>query len=132
MNLPNLPKQNKHKEADAGLKFRKWWEKNGMNAPYEMKDTRGRDYFPFREITDEQINIATAANSYKGVLIRISSGTVGAPDYIGLRDSPYWFVIKYPKTFEVIGIQTFLLEKKRSKSKSLSYKRAKEISTQSI
>lgn len=129
--LPNLPKQNKKQEADSSLIFRKWWEKNGMNAPYEMKDSRGKDRILFSEISDDQIRIGLMANSDKGVLIRVERGTVGSPDYIGFKNSPYWIVIKYPKSFEVIGIQTFMLERQK-KAKSLTYERAKSISTTSI
>lgn len=133
MNLPPLPKQNKTKEADFGLRFREWWEKYGMNAPYELKDSRGKDRLLFSEVSDEQVKVGLAANSDKGVLIRVAAGTPGAPDYVGLRNSPYWIVIKYPKSFEVIGINTFLMEKNRSrKVKSLTVERAREISTVSI
>lgn len=130
--LPNLPKQNKKQEADFGIAFRRWWEKKGKNAPYELKDSRGKYSILFSEVTDDQITIGLAANSDKGALIRVSSGTLGAPDYVGLRNSPYWIVIKYPKSIEVIGIQTFVLEKERSKRKSLTCSRAAEISTVSI
>ncbi len=130
--LPELPKQNKKQEADSSIRFRRWWEKHGMNAPYEMKDTRGKDRFLYSEISDEQIAIGLMANSSKGTLIRVERGTIGAPDYVGFKNSPYWIVIKYPKSFEVIGIQTFVLEMKRNKSKSLTYERAKAISTNSI
>lgn len=132
MNLPNLPQQNKKQEANSSLRFRKWWYKYGMNAPYEMKDSRGKDSILFSEVSDEQIQIALSANSPEGVLIRVERGTIGSPDYVGFKNSPYWIVIKYPKCFEVIGIQTFILEKKRSRRKSLTAEKAKEISTYSI
>lgn len=131
MNLPELPKINKKKEADFGLRFRNWWEKHGMNAPYELKDSRGKNYISYREITDKQINVALAASSDKGVLIRISKGTVGAPDYVGLKNSPYWIVVHYPKSFEVISINSFIIEKQK-KRKSLTLERAQKISTLTI
>lgn len=130
--MPDLPKQNKHREADFGLVFRKWWQREGMNAPYEIKDSRGKDYISFSEITDEQISFALAANSEKGVLIRVERGTIGAADYVGFRNSPAWIVIKYPKFFAIIGIQTFILEKERSIRKSLTAERAKEISVKNV
>lgn len=130
--LPNLPKQNRMSESQSSLKFRKWWQLHGKNAPYEMKDSRGKDYILYSEISDEQIAMGLAANSDKGVLIRVEKGTVGSPDYVGFRNSPYWFVIKFPKAFEIIGIQTLVLEKERSKRRSLTSARAKELSTVSI
>ena len=132
MILPDLPKQNKKDEADFGIDFRKWWMQNGMNAPYELKDTRGKDSISFSEITDDQIMFALAAKSSKGVLIRVEKGTLGAPDYVGFRNSPAWIVIKYPKSAEVIDIDALLLEKSRSKRKSLTSERARAISTVSI
>lgn len=132
--LPELPKQNKKPEADFGLDFRnKWWNKvNRRTEPYELKDTRGENSLPFSELSDDQIKIGLAAKSNKGVLIRIMNGTPGSPDYMGLRNSPYWIVIKFPRSAEVIDIETFLLEKNRSKRKSLTWEKAKSISTISI
>lgn len=129
--LPKLPQQNKKQEADSSLKFRKWWEKKGMNAPYEMKDSRGKNYISFKEVSEDQLKFGLAANSSKGVLLRVERGTIGAPDYVGLKNSPYWIVIKYPKCFEVISINNFVKEKEK-KCKSLTAYRAREISTITI
>jgi len=128
MKLPDLPKQNKHKEADFGLKFRKWIDENPMaSSSFELKDTRGKDYFNFEELGDDQINHALRNKGKKGNLMRITVGTVGAPDYVYLRNAYAFVVIKYPRFFCLIEIETFLLEKKRSKRKSLTSVRAKEI-----
>ena len=132
MNLPELPKVNRKKEASFGLKFRKWWVKHGMNAPYELKDSCGKDSIPFSAVTFEQIAFALSAKSSKGVLIRVEKGTPGSPDYVGFRNSPAWFVIHYPKCFEVIDAEVFVMEKEKSKRKSLTAIRAKELSAISI
>lgn len=132
MTLPDLPKFNKKSEADFGLKFRKWWQAKGMNAPYELKDSRGKNSIPFSAVTAEQIAIALGAKSSKGVLIRIEKGTVGAPDYVGFRNSPYWFVFRYPKSVEIIDAEVFVMEKERSKRKSLTSERAAAISSISV
>ena len=130
--LPSLPKINNKTEADFGLRFRKWWQLHGMNAPYELKDSRGKSSIPFSSITPEQIAFALSAKSSKGVLIRVEKGTVGSPDYVGFRNSPAWFVIHFPKCFEVIDAEVFVMEKERSKRKSLTAERARAISTVTV
>lgn len=132
MILPNLPKQNKNKEANFGLYFRKWWEEHGMNAPYELKDSRGKSNIAFSEVSDEQTTFALRAKSDKGILIRVENGTIGSPDYVGFRNSPSWLVFKYPHSFSLIDIDIFLLEKKRSKRRSLTEARANEISNLTV
>lgn len=126
--MPPLTKQNKTKEADFGLVFRKWWEKNPLQGEIELKDTRGKPNFAFSEISHEQEVICRLAISKRGVLVRRSSGTTGGADYSGLVSSPYWVAIRYPKFFLVISLETLLLERDRSKKKSLSADRAKAIS----
>lgn len=130
--LPDLPRTTKHREADFGVVFRKWWEKNPQVGEYEIKDTRGSDSFPFSEFSEEQETVARMATDGRGVLVRRTTGTVGGADYTGLVHSPYWLVIRFPGHFEVISVGTFLLEKSRSKRKSLTSLRAREISTVSV
>lgn len=127
--LPNLPKINKKKEADFGLLFRKWWVKHGMDAGYELKDSRGKDSIAFSEVSEKQEYVGLASKSRVGILIRVERGTEGAQDYIGLKNSASWIVIKYPKFFCIIDIENFLAERDRSKRKSLTSDRAKEIAT---
>lgn len=130
--MPPLPKQNKTKEADFGIDFRKWWEKNPMRGEFELKDTRGKLVFYFSELSYDQEVVCNKAISRKGVLIRRSSGTAGGADYSGLVESPYWVVINYPDGFCIIGFETLLLERDRSKRKSLTWDRAKEISIKTV
>jgi len=131
--LPSLPKKNKKKEADFGLKFRDLIESNPPMAsyPFELKDTRGLDYFNFNLLEEDQIYSALRNKSEKGNLIRIVSGTRGAADYVYFKNCKYSFVvIKYPKGYVFIDIDDFLKEKKTSgKRRSLTYDRAKEIAT---
>lgn len=127
MTLPSLPKQNKSKEADFGIAFRKWWKLHPMRGEFEIKDTRGRPSFAFSELSDDQIAVGLSAVKKTGILVRRTSGTVGGADYSGLVESPYWIVIKFPKFFAVIDIETFALEHKRSKRKSLTSERAEMI-----
>ena len=121
------------KEAKSSIIFRHWLRENPQyTCSIEMKDTRGKSYLSFREITEAQLNYGLAIMSDKGVLIRVQAISEGMPDYIYLRSTPAWIVIKYPRSFEIISVTVFILEKNKSKSKSLTYVRAKEISTTSV
>jgi len=111
--------------------FRHWWQsqKSPLVGEIELKDTRGKDSLPFSELHHDQRVVANMATSKKGVLVRRSVGTVGGADYTGLQNSPYWIVIKYPHSFEIISYNSFILEEKVSNRKSLTAKRARDIST---
>ncbi len=132
MSLPDLPRTVKRRESDFSLIFRKWWEKNPLPGEIELKDTRGRDSILFSEFSEDQEVIATMATGKKGVLVRRTVGTVGGADYSGLVNSPYWIVVRYPRSFEVISVGTWALEKRRSCRKSLTAARAREISVVSV
>jgi len=51
----------------------------------------------------------------------------GEPDYVWLRNEPAYISIRYPNGFVMITIGNFLFEKEKSKRKSLTWTRAKEI-----
>ena len=121
-------------EADFSIRLRHYLKAHPLpiSCHLEVKDTRGKDSFSYAELKEEQINQAFASISDKGNLIRISVGTIGAPDYVFFRNSPAYVVIKYPSCFVFIGIETFLLERDRSKRKSLTEERAQEISVKTI
>jgi hypothetical protein len=133
--LPELPKKHNKKEADFGTdKFRPWALKNNiLEGTYELKHTRGENSIPYSELTDEQVNSALRVQSPRGELIKIiTSGTIGAPDYVFIKNKTAFVVIKYPKSIEVITINNLLAEKARGKRKSLTWERAKAISTTTI
>lgn len=126
--LPKLPQINKQKEASSGLKFRKWIMQNPRyTSSIEMKDSRSKNTFNLKEITDEQINYALAIQGDKGVLVR-TTGVVGLPDYIYLRQEPAYFCIKFPKGFCLINVNNIVHERDVLKKKSLDFTRAKDIS----
>lgn len=132
MTLPELPKKNKTKEASFGLRFKSWWKANKKKlqmGSYELKDTRGKDYLPYDEITNEQFKSGLANKSEDGNLIRVVSGTVGTADYILLKKSEAYVVIKYPKFFCFIDIETLINTKV---GKSLSSEKALHIATISV
>jgi hypothetical protein len=128
--LPDLPKKNKKKEASDGLEFREWFfkQKSMPVGDYELKDSRGKNYISFNEITEEQENSAKRTMSAKGNLTRVVVGTPGTADYIYRKYNQSFFVITYPKGTEVISLENLLFEKEKGK-KSLTYDRAKAIST---
>lgn len=126
--LPKLPRIKKQKEAVFGVQFRKWLKDNPMiSCSFELKQT-ATNSIPFSCFKDEQIAFSENIRSKKGILIRVQ-GMNGEPDYVYLKDAPAFIVIKYPHKFFIISTRTFLLEKKRSKRKSLTAKRADELST---
>lgn len=127
--LPDLPRQLKRREADFGIQLRRWIEKHPLPAsgPLELKQST-LNSIPFSCIEPQQIAWLKGAKSAKGVLIRNMGGS-GEPDYSYYRNAPAWVVIRYPSSFHVIDIEAFLMEKERSGRKSLTYLRAKAIST---
>lgn len=128
--LPELPKKNKKEEAKDGLDFRDWFmkQKSMPSGDYELKDSRGKMYLNYNEITEEQLNSAQRTQSLKGNLTRIINGTPGAPDYSYRKNTPAFFVITYPKGTEIISLDSLLFEKEKGK-KSLTWDRARAIST---
>ena len=131
--LPNLPRVLKQHEADAGIVLRNYLMKHPESLPatseIEVKQTT-KDYIAFNCLEDHQVRFNLAVqNSPHGVLVRVQ-GTNGEADYSWKRRVPVFIAIKFPKSFEVLSLDSFLLEK--TKRKSLSSKRAKELSVFSI
>ena len=127
MTLPNLPQQNKQREATSGIDLKHWFEKNSPDTcSLEEKHTRGKDSFPFSEVKPEQIAYALRISSEKGAWIR-TLGQNGEPDHIWLKNEPAFIIIKYPKGTVFITIGNFIFEKERSKRKSLLWSRSLEI-----
>ncbi len=120
-------------EAKSSILFRHWLKAHPfMTCTFEMKDTHGKDSLPFSEVKQEQLDYGMAIKSKKGVLLRMQAVAEGMPDYAYFRNAPAFVVIKYPKSFEIIDVETFALERDRSKKKSLTKERAEAISTLSI
>lgn len=131
MSLPDLPKQYKTREAAFGLKLRKWLATNPIiTCTIETKQTK-TDSIPFSEVAPEQVAFGMAVKSDKGVLVRVQ-GMSGESDYIYLRNEPAFVVIKYPTSFHFIDMAAFILERDRSKRRSLTSARARAISTISV
>lgn len=93
----------------------------------EMKQTI-TDSISFSCVTQAQIDWGMAIKSKEGVMLRVQAVAEGMPDYIYLREEPAYVVIKFPDRMCIIDIETFDMEKKRSKRKSLTSIRAEAIS----
>ncbi len=117
------------REAQFGLYFRHWLKANPMpSAAFELKQTTTNS-IPFNAVQDHQIDALLAVKSRKGILYKIPDDSRGIKpfDYFCLSSSYAFVVIKFPAGFVIIDCETFLMEKKRSKSKSLSWMRAQDI-----
>lgn len=121
--LPPLPRVLKHKEADFGIKFRAWIKENwNTTATFELKQSQ-TDSISFSCLDICQIIYNLADKK----LVRVQ-GTIGEPDYIYLDRIPAYIVIKYKSGFCIIKIENFINEKQKGERKSLTFKRAKQIS----
>lgn len=120
-------------ESKSSITFRHYLRANPwLTCALEMKDTRGKGSLPFHEVSQAQIDYGLAIKSDKGVLMRVQAVAEGMPDYIYMRNEPAYIPIKYPNGFAVIDVETFVLEKKRSKVLSLTWSRACDIAVKVI
>lgn len=119
------------REANFGETFRHWIRKNPyFTCGIETKQTTTNS-IPFSCVDEEQINYAMAVKSKQGVLIR-TDGVKGLPDFIYMREEPSFVIIRFPKRFHIIDIETFVHERDKSKRKSLTDERASEISVKTV
>jgi len=122
------------REAKFTVLFRHWLRANPMaTSAFELKQTQGNT-IPFSCVQEHQIDALLAVKTKHGILYKAPDDSRGAKpfDMFYLRQAYAFVVIKFPGGFELIDIENFLLEKKRSKKKSLTYSRAKEISWMSV
>ena len=120
------------REAKANTLFNHWLKNvHKKSGAFELKQTTG-DSIPFDAVAPHQIAALEAV--VHGVLVyKIPDVGYQNPfDCMCFAGLPAYVVFKFPKSFELVSIDTFLLEKSRSKRKSLTYERAKAISTISI
>lgn len=134
MKLPDLPRQLNKREANWSTTiFRSWVLKHfNHSAIFEVKHTRGKSLFPFKEVKEKQRSKMLQIRHDKFLWKNPDTGDETPPDFFLLVKEPTFVVIKYPKGVAIIPIDTFLLEEKRSKRKSLTWERANELSTVSF
>lgn len=119
------------REANFTLLFRHWIKKHPqMSGAYELKQSQ-TESIPFSVLKEHQEDALLAAKSNSGLLYKAPDDSRGIKpfDLFYLRNCRACVVIKYPKTFEIIDIETWVLEKSKSTRKSLTSARAREIST---
>jgi hypothetical protein len=128
MKLPDLPRVLKKREADwTTTTFIPWCKQYKRTFAWEVKHTRSKDYLNFNEVKPGQI--AKLLEVRHSVYVRKNPDMGESTDFDGqcLVAEPAYIVIKFPKFFCLITIDTFVLESKRSKRRSLTSSRAKEI-----
>lgn len=114
--------------------FHPWLRAHPMHsAPFEFKQTK-EFRIPFSSVSEHQLNALMACKSNKGFFYKVSDESQGYKPFDGFyfRNSPAYIVIKFPHRFDVIDVETFIMEKNASDSKSLTSKRSLEISIFSV
>ena len=118
------------KERDYQTELIHWIkEKFKQTGAFELKRAV-HDVIPFSAVAEHQI--LALQNARHGCLAyKIPDGTgFQTPfDCFALAGVPAYVVVRFSRSFEFIDIDTWLLEKKRSPRKSLTYQRARELST---
>lgn len=120
------------REAQFTVLFRHYLNRYppDRSTVYELKQTT-TDSIPFADVKEHQIDALMSAKwGDKGLLYKAPDDSRGIKpfDLFYVRQTPAFIVIKFPKLFCFIDVETFIEEKKRSKRKSLTVDRAKEIS----
>jgi hypothetical protein len=121
-------------EAKFQTFFNKWVRESfKKTAAYELKSTRGKSSFPFREFKEHQERslriVRAGVLAYK---IPDDSQSFKPFDSFSMSGERAYVVIKYPQFFCMIDIDTFILERDRSKRASLTAGRARDISTLTV
>lgn len=124
------------REAKFTQLFRHWLKANPdfcFSAAFELKQTTSSS-IPFSAVEEHQLDALSAALTKTGILYKAPDDSRGVKpfDLFYLRMARAYIVIKFPKHFEIITVETFLMEKMRSEKKSLTAGRAKEISVVSV
>lgn len=124
----------KKREAEFGTLFRHWLKTQRFtSAAFELKQTTGTS-LPFSDVPDHQLDALQAATTDHGILYKAPDDSRGVKpfDFFYLRNEPAYIVIRYPNSFHIISVGTFLFEKERSKRKSLTQERASDIAIVSV
>lgn len=122
------------REASFTLLFRHWLRANPqISAAFELKQTQ-TDSISFSCLQEHQADALRAVKSRQGLLYKAPDDSRGVKpfDLFYLKDTPAFVVIKYPQSFYLIDIDTWLLESSRSKRRSLTSSRAEALSTVSV
>lgn len=120
------------REAKKQTTFNHWVkEVYKKTAAFELKQTQGPS-IPFSDVKDHQVAALLAVKEGTFVWKIPDCGFQNPFDSFCMTKCPAYVVIFYPLSAEIIPIEGFILERERSKRKSLTYDRAKAISVMSI
>lgn len=126
----------KKREAKFGLLFRHWHKANKKRMPkrfnFELKQTL-KSSIPFSSLRSQQWDYLLAGKG-EGFMYKIPDDSISAKPFDGFwsSETPGYVIIRFPKHFEIIDIETLVLERSTSKRKSLTSDRAKQISIISV
>ena len=116
-------------EAKFNTVFNHWlknvYKKTGA---FELKQTK-TDSLPFIAVVEHQREALIAVRHNTFVFKIPDLGLQNPFDIFCMTEMPAYVVIKYPKGVAIIPVDVFLLEDKRSTRRSLTWLRAKELST---
>jgi hypothetical protein len=108
--------------------------KNPMNAPWEVKHSRGAKFIPFSAVKDHQVtklhNARCSFLNYK-----ISDDSRGQKPFDGVsyfKSPEAYLIFVYPDMWCFIDILVFEQEERTSTRRSISQDRAREIATKVI
>jgi len=116
-------------EAKFNTVFNHWLKTNYRHtACFELKQTQG-DSIPFSALVDHQVKALQSVRHSTFVYKIPDCGYQNPFDGFCMTEMPSYVVLKYPAFFCFIDIDTFILERDRSKRRSLTSARAKALST---
>jgi hypothetical protein len=115
------------REAKFNTTFNHWlknvYKKTGA---FELKQTKS-DSLPFSDVKPHQLEALQAVRHNTFVYKIPDLGLQNPFDCFCLTEQPAYVVVKYPKFFCLISVDSFVLESQKSKRKSLTSARAKDI-----
>ena len=117
------------KENKFTIIFEKYIRAKKMHGVFELKQT-DIDSIPFSKVEEHQLESLIAVQ-HNGFLHKISDADPRrkAFDIVYTRPLVGYIAIRFPKVTCVITVNNFVFERDRSKRKSLTIERAREIST---
>lgn len=122
-------------ESKSGTRFKHWVHANAerlATSTFEMKDSRGKEYLPWKELKMKQLDYGLAIEEgKKGAFIRTQGGN-GEPDYIFLKYVPAYIVIKFPSCFCMIDVLKVWENMPIGQKGSLTVEEAKRIADEVI
>lgn len=123
----------KTSEASFTILFRHWLKANPMpSAAFELKysQTDALLYHGPSSVKPHQVDALLACQTKTGLLYKPPDDSRGVKpcDLLLVANAIGYVVICYPEQFSIIPVESYLFEKENSVRRSLTSKRAEEIS----